>query len=282
MKVKTVFILVLLITLSLCMMLPTTSAVQYNGNKLGHDNISWWINCTNDFNTIATSSDGYIRLNDIYFYINSANPLSLSLNHFQETTTDGDRLCSFTATSTGGTAWFTITGLHTGGHYQILMDSSNIGTPEATTGSITFNCDSWSTHTFEVFQYAEDSGSGSPGGGGWGDDMVWCYQCQQGELVYERFNGDSCPDGWYDHPPDCNQQPLDMSGDGLSYDDVGLKIFIILLMLFVLFILARGKTYKKFTRYVKPKPSIYWLVFIIAVLLLLVFFGDAIAGFLLG
>ena len=92
------------------------------------ENETYSTNQAMHFNSIAIASS-YIIFNTTGFYVTSDNDISITLVYIDDDITgagDGDKVLEFYASTTGGNAWFNISGFPVGNDYVVNRDDRSV------------------------------------------------------------------------------------------------------------------------------------------------------------
>ena len=142
----------------------SSTVTVYTGNYFYVGNETYGVTQTMVFSYIEHNSN-WIRFNDTYFNVTSANPIYINLSFLHEDISmaaNNTLLLQFNASTTGGTVWFNISGFVPTSQYY-YKNASGIGNSinADVNGIISFNHSSWSEVLFEVYASYPP---GDPGG----------------------------------------------------------------------------------------------------------------------
>jgi hypothetical protein len=147
-------------TFLLLFLAPSISAVQIGPNVYYYvGNETYSVNQTMNFSQIHIG-DTWIKFNNTDFNITSPNAINITLVYINPNiiaASNGDKVLEFYANTTGGKAWFNISGLKPNTDYTVSRGGVLVWAPDASlSGLISLNNSVWSEHSFVVTMSGED------------------------------------------------------------------------------------------------------------------------------
>ena len=145
------FVIFFLLSFTVCVnaVTITTSTKFLVGNE------TYTVSKTMKFHTI-TIDDSYIIFNTTGFYVTSGNAITVTLSYINSNIVgagDGVKVLEFSASTTGGSVSFGLSGFQSGNKYDVKRNGTTIASVTADgSGLISFSNSAWSTRLFSIYR----------------------------------------------------------------------------------------------------------------------------------